>query len=184
MADHAASIYQLLPAVAAAVVIFIPGGEMARANSASDNPFGEAVQVADARLNTMRGGFEFTTGEQVAFGIDVAFQSTELLNGVPQTCATCPAGIKANFTVTNGLNPSTPLSVTLNGINTGPVGSTIGSGATSVTTTLTNQAVVTIIQDTKPNTTLLTEQLLNVQLTGLALKSGLVGGGRVFSIFH
>ncbi|HXZ00188.1 MAG TPA: hypothetical protein VEI03_09320 [Stellaceae bacterium] len=189
MANHTANVSRLLPAAAAALVMLLPAGETASANSASDDPFGDAVQVADARLDTMRGGFSFSSGETVNFGIDVSFKSKETLDGVPQG----HHGIVASFTISNKnsttgqLDPATPLTVSLNGnINTGPVSSTIGSGATNVTTTLTNSGIVTVIQNTTPNTTLQTQQILNVQTTGLiqnALKSGTILI-RPLTIFH
>lgn len=178
MTDHAASVSRLLPAAAAALVMLIPGGQTASANSASDNPFGDAVQVADARLDTMRGGFEFVSGK-VGFGIDVQFTSLESVNGVGQGPANSP--VVGSFSVSNGLNPSNNVIVNGSGnVTIGPVNSTIGSMTTSVTTTLTNSGIVTLIQNTKPNTTLQTQQLLSINTTGL-IHGVLI---RPISIFH
>lgn len=191
MADHTGKVYRLLPAAAAALVMLIPAGETASANSASDNPFEDAVQVADARLDTMRGGFGLSNGAMVNFGIDVQFQSLEKLNGAPPPVnlgtTASGYGIISNLTVSNNLNPNTPITATTSGnIVVGSVNQTIGSNTTNVTTTLTNSGIVTTIQNTAPNTTLQTQQILSVQTTGLVQNA--VRGGTVLirplTIFH
>lgn len=191
MADQTGKVYRLFPAAAAALVMLIPAGETASANSASDNPFEDAVQVADARLDTMRGGFGLSNGAMVNFGIDVQFQSLEKLNGAPPAVNLGTTaggyGIVSNLTVSNNLNPNTPITVSTSGnIVVGSVNQTIGSNTTNVTTTLTNSGIVTTIQNTAPNTTLQTQQILSVQTTGLVQNA--VRGGTVLirplTIFH
>jgi hypothetical protein len=185
MANHTAKVYRLLPAAAAALVMLIPAGETASATSASDNPFRDAVQVADAQLDTMRGGFEFSSGQHVNFGLNVEFTSYERVNGVGQGPGSSP--IVGTFSVSNGLDKSNDITVTTTGnVSIGPVGSIIGSNLTKVTTTLTNSGIVTVIQNTNPNTTLQTQQLLSVQTQGLVHNA--IRGGTVLirpiTIFH
>lgn len=192
MTAQPTKVYRLLPAAAAALVMLIPAGQAASAN---DDPFGDAVQVADAQLDTMRGGFEIHNfngfGQHSAmlpFGINVTFQSRETLNGVPQG----NNGVVASFSVSNKnsttgqLDPNTPITVTLNNVNTGSPTSTIGSGATNVSTTLTSSGIVTLIQNTQPNVTLQTQQVITAQTQGMI--QNVLKGGHILvhpiTIFH
>ena len=128
------------------------------ANAAGPSPFGDAVQVADAALDNIRGGFatSFTANVPniIPFGIDVDFSAT--LNGA----------LQGGFSVTN---MNGPLNVTLNNVTlNGGVIPTIGPNMSDVTITLASSGVLTLIRNTQPGAALQAAETLNVALTGVA----------------
>jgi hypothetical protein len=179
---------RVLSAAALAIAILVPSSQWA--NATDDNPFGDAVKVADASLDTVRGGFDAGRNVFVPFGIDVNFAS--FVNGMKV------AGVH----VTNHGISSNAIQGTVNGVNVtvdvpptgpGPVGpngivpTTAGNGITNVTTSFGSNGIMTLIQNNRPNITLQTQQVLNVQITGMQnlIRSSVAAGrfnGRGF--FH
>src|SRR5690349_7900564 len=53
--------------------LLLPSAPMAIAADVPDMPFAQSREVADAALDTMRGGFDTPQGVKVPFGLDVHF---------------------------------------------------------------------------------------------------------------
>jgi hypothetical protein len=151
-------------AVSVAVAALLPAAPNASAADAEDAPFAKSYKVADATLDTMRGGFEVeqkgifhshdvgVPPPKVNFGLDVTYKSTANGHTVAQ------------FVITNGGNKNNPVTFTETGLGKPD---TIAPGQV-VTTSLTNQGVLTVIQNVRSNTTLQTVQSLNATVTGMS----------------
>jgi hypothetical protein len=152
--------HRVLGLSAAVAALLLPLTPKAIAANADDEPFAKSCEVADAALDTMRGGFHSPKdGIKVPFGLEVHFESVANKKDI------------ANLTITNDGDKNHDVKVTQNGFTvtqTGNLVSTtnIAPGQT-VTTSITGQGILTVIQNTRSNTVLQTVQTLNATITGM-----------------
>jgi hypothetical protein len=141
----------------AMIALLLPVAPMAIAADVEDMPFAQSREVADAALDTMRGGFDMPKqGVKVPFGLDVHFDVSA--NG-KQT---------ADLDISNGGDKNRSVKVTEKGIGvTNVVAQGPGGQMTTVTTDLTNHGIITIVQNTRSNAAIHTVQTLNATLTGM-----------------
>ncbi|HEV2549895.1 MAG TPA: hypothetical protein VGU20_21470 [Stellaceae bacterium] len=152
--------HRFLAMSVAAAVLLMPITPRALAAQIVEAPFGTAPQVADATLDTMRGGFA-KDGAKVPFGLEVKFESAANHKDI------------ASFDITNHGDKNQNVQVTENGFTVTQTGlsstTTVGPGQT-VTTNVTNKGVITIIQSNTSNSTLQTAQRLSISITGMNMK--------------
>jgi hypothetical protein len=153
-------------AVMLAAMLSSVGAKPAEATEPS--PFGKSAPLADARLASLRGGFDLGGSVTVPFGIELDF--AQQVNGVNT----------ASFAITNHGIPG-PVQITEQNVNmTIPI-----APATTVTTNLTSSGIRTTIQNAQSNIALQTSQRLNAILSGLpAGGPGVHNFGNLRSIFH
>ena len=154
--------HRLLALSVAAAVLLMPITPRALAAEIVEAPFGTAPQVADATLDTMRGGFDSPKDHvKVPFGLEVKFDSVANHKNI------------ASFDITNHGDKNQNVQVTENGFTVTQTGLTasanIGPNQT-VTTNVTDKGVITVIQNAASNTTLQTAQHLTISITGLNMK--------------
>jgi hypothetical protein len=133
----------------------------ALAAETDEAPFATSCEVADARLDTMRGGFAHKDGAKVPFGLEVKFDSVANNKNI------------ASLDITNHGDKNQNVQVTENGFTVTQTGLTssanVGPNQT-VTTNVTDKGVITIIQSAASNATLQTSQHLTVSITGMNMK--------------
>lgn len=152
---------RLLAMSVALAALLLPITPKALAADADEVPFGTSYKVADATLDTMRGGFAHKDGVKVPFGLEVKYESVANNKNI------------ASFDVTNHGDKNQNVQVTENGFTVTQTGLTssasVGPNQT-VTTSVTDKGVITVIQNAASNTTLQTAQHLTVSITGLNMK--------------
>jgi len=137
------------------------------------SPFGGAAVVPDKALAEMRGGYDvgghfFPVGLQLdiaSFANNHAIASLHIDNG--------GGGPNSSWTVKN-TNFNTTIDVSNLTPQNGPVQNNAAL-STTVTNLLTSSAIITEIQNSRPNIALSTHQTVDVQLTGSAVPGLLKG---------
>jgi len=151
--------HRLLAMSVAAAVLF-PITPKALAAEPDEAPFATSRELADATLDTMRGGFA-KDGVKVPFGLEVKYESVANHKTI------------ASFDITNHGDKNQNVQVTENGFTITQTGLTstasVGPNQT-VTTNVTHRGVITIVQSAASNTTLQTAQHLTISITGLNMK--------------
>jgi hypothetical protein len=147
----------VLSAVAALLLSFAP---RALAANADDEPFAKSCEVADATLENMRGGFHSPRDDvKVPFGLEVHFESVANKKQI------------ADLTITNNGDKNRPVQVTEKGFTVTQTGNLVATTNIApgqmVTTSITGQGILTVIQNTRSNTVLQTVQTLNATITGM-----------------
>lgn len=120
-------------AAAALAVIAVPFGQASAADD-EESPFGDAVKVADASLDTMRGGFDGADGNLLRFAVNVQ----TAVNGTP--IASLSVDNLKGRVEASAVNLGR--TVTVNGDGNVQIQSTAFSLPSVPTPTLTNQASV------------------------------------------
>ena len=159
---------RVLTAAAVALAIIVPSSQWA--NATGDNPFGNAVKVADASLDTVRGGFMGSHNVFVPFGIDVNFAS--FINGMKVAdVQVTNNGISSKAVQVSSKNLNVTVSVPSTGPGSVPPNNPVihrtANGLTNITTSFGSNGIMTLIQNNRPNITLQTQQVLNVEITGM-----------------
>jgi hypothetical protein len=152
--------FHRLLAMSVAAAVLLPITPKAFAAEPDESPFATSRELADATLDTMRGGFA-KDGVKVPFGLEVKFDSVANHKNI------------AGFDITNHGDKNQNVQVTENGFTVTQTGLTstasVGPNQT-VTTNVTNRGVITIVQSAASNTTLQTAQHLTMSITGLNMK--------------
>jgi hypothetical protein len=153
--------HRLLAMSVALLAVLLPITPRALAADTDEAPFAASFAVADATLDTMRGGFAHKDGVKVPFGLEVKYESVANNKNI------------ANLDITNHGDKNQNVQVTENGFTVTQTGLTsktnVGPNQT-VTTDVTGKGVITIIQNAASNTTLQTAQHLSISITGLNMK--------------
>jgi hypothetical protein len=152
--------HRLLAMSVAVTALLLPIAPKALAADRDEAPFATSCEVADATLDTMRGGFA-KDGVKVPFGLEVKFDSVANHKNI------------ASFDITNHGDKNQNVQVTENGFTVTQTGlsstTNVGPGQ-AVTTNVTGKGVITIVQNAASNTTLQTAQHLTISITGLNMK--------------
>jgi hypothetical protein len=135
-----------------------------------ESPFAKGCEVADATLDTMRGGFEIPGAPPIRLGD--SFQPVLPFGIVVDGKSTANGQTVAQFTIGNGGDRHKPVTFTETGLGKPD---TVAPGLT-VTTSLTNQGVLTIIKNTAANTVAHTSQQVSATITGMNPMTDLVRG--------
>jgi hypothetical protein len=150
LGKHEHCLRQLALTARLAALLLSVGGP-ARANAlAEPPPFETSARVAEARLETLRGGMDF--GNKVTLPFGIAVEYSQHTNGQET----------ASFHLSNHGGKG-PVEVSEHNMN---VAVPIAPG-TTVTSALNGSSILTLIQNSRPNLSLQTMQQLNITITGL-----------------
>lgn len=137
-----------VPAPLASALVLALGIAVAAPPARADDgqPFFGAMQVADAALGEMRGGFDAGAGMTIRFGIDMA----ATLNGLPMTQLSA-----------SGTGVATQLL---------PAGTSLATvdPATVVNTVALDNGLLTVVHNTQSNVAITATRTINIDISGIS----------------